>query len=176
MFKQKFSARSLTLAGAVAMGLATSSGTQALTATANLSVTATVSANCIISTAPVAFGAYDPVFTNHTTALTGQGTVSVTCTSGASTKVTLGEGLHATGASTAAAPARQMNDGGTNNLTYSLYSDNLLTAVWGNTAGTGVAHTGTGLNTDLTVYGSVDPGQNVPSGNYADTVVATVTF
>ncbi len=37
--------------------------------TANLSVTASVNANCTISTTAVAFGAYDPVVANASTAL-----------------------------------------------------------------------------------------------------------
>jgi spore coat protein U-like protein len=42
--------------------------------------------------------------------------------------------------------------------------------------GTGVAHTGTGSATAITVYGQMAAGQNVPAGSYADTVVATVSF
>jgi len=61
-------------------------------------------------------------------------------------------------------------------LSYSLFQDVGHTTVWGNTGGTGVANTGTGSQTAITVYGSVAAGQNVPSGNYSDTVVATVTF
>jgi spore coat protein U-like protein len=176
MLKQKFYARKLMTAGMAALAMAAVSSTDAATATQNLAVTASVSANCTIATAPVAFGAYDPVTANAATALNGTGTVSVTCTSGASTTVTLGQGANAGGGSTAAAPARRLKDGGTDFLTYSLYSDTGRTTVWGDTAGTGVAHTGTGTLTALTVYGAVTAGQNVPAGNYSDTVVATVTF
>jgi spore coat protein U-like protein len=139
-------------------------------------VTASVTANCTITTAPVAFGAYDPVSANATSALNGAGTVSVTCTNGATTAVTLGQGSNAAGGSTAAAPARRLNDGGANYLTYSLYSNTGRTTIWGDTVGTSVAHTGTGTLTALTVYGAVDAGQNVPAGSYSDTVVATITF
>jgi spore coat protein U-like protein len=61
-------------------------------------------------------------------------------------------------------------------LSYQLYSDSGLTTVWGNTSGTGVGVTGTGAAVSTTVYGSVAAGQNVPTGSYADTVAATVTF
>jgi spore coat protein U-like protein len=177
MVKQKFIARTLTLAGVVALAIGFASSTDAATtATSNLSVTASVTANCTITTAAVAFGAYDPVVANASSALNGTGTVSVTCTNGASTTVTLGQGSNANTGSTDVAPARRLNDGGADFLTYSLYSNTARTAVWGNTAGTGVAHTGTGLLTALTVYGAVDPGQNVPAGSYSDTVVATITF
>lgn len=148
----------------------------AATATDNLSVTASVAANCSISTAAVAFGAYDPIVTNASAALDGTGTVSVTCTDGASTTITLAQGANADVGSTDDAPVRRMNDGGTNYLAYLLYSDAGRTTVWGNTAPTGLAHTGSGLVTNLTVYGRTTGGQNVPAGSYSDTVIATITF
>ncbi|MFM6073490.1 MAG: spore coat protein U domain-containing protein, partial [Dolichospermum sp.] len=40
----------------------------------------------------------------------------------------------------------------------------------------GVSHTGTGNASNITVYGRIGRGQNVPAGSYTDTVVATVTF
>lgn len=176
MFNRKLNARMLIAAGTAVLAVGAVSSTDAATATSNLAVTASVTANCTIATAPVAFGAYDPVSANATTALNGTGTVNVTCTNGATTTVTLGQGSNPAGGSTAAAPARQLKDGGTDLLTYSLYSDPGRTTVWGDTAGTGVAHTGTGTLTALTVYGAVGAGQNVPAGNYSDTVVATITF
>ena len=176
MIKQMFSARTLPVTGVLLLSLAAATSTDAATNTANLSVTASVTANCSISTAPVAFGAYDPVSTNATAALNGTGTVNVTCTSGASTTVTLGQGLNAGSGSSDTAPARRLTDGSSHFLTYSLYSDTGRTTVWGNTAGTGAASTGTGSQVALTVYGAVDAGQNVPTGSYSDTVVATVTF
>ncbi len=167
---------SLALASALAFGGAVSSvSSYAGTATDNLSVTATVSANCTISTAAVAFGAYDPIVTNASTALNGTGTVTVTCTNGSTGTITLAQGANADTGSTDAAPLRRMASG-TNRLSYSLYQESARTTVWGNTALTGIARTGTGAADAVTVYGSVAAGQNVPAGSYADTVVATVTF
>jgi spore coat protein U-like protein len=176
MHLKKLDARMLTMAAAAGIALVVSSGSQAGTATSNLSVTATVSANCSITTAPVAFGAYDPVTANATSPLTSTGTVTVTCTSGASGTITLGQGSNPGTGSTDGAPVRQLKDAGTDVLSYSLYQDAGRATAWGNTAGTGVASTGTGAATNLTVYGSVAAGQNVPAGSYSDTVVATVTF
>ena len=156
--------------------LALSSGALAASSTANLSVTASVSANCTISTNAVAFGSYDPVSANASSALNGTGSVVVTCTNGSSATITLGQGLNAASGSSDAAPLRRMKDGGTNFLSFSLFSDSSRTTTWGNTSGTGVSHTGTGSATSLTVYGQVSGGQNVPAGSYSDTVVATVTF
>jgi spore coat protein U-like protein len=147
------------------------------TSTSNLSDTTTVSANCTISTATAAFGTYDPVSANASSAPDGTGTVTVTCTNGSSATVTLDQGANADTGSTDAAPLRRLKDSGTNYLSYSLYSDSARTTVWGNTAGTGVvAHTGDGMATALTVYGWIAAGQNKPAASYSDTVVATVTF
>jgi spore coat protein U-like protein len=179
MLSKKWNARLLTAAGTTVLAFGVGS-VQAATATANLPVTASVTANCTISTASaVAFGAYDPVVTNATSGspLVATGTINVSCTSGASTTVTLSEGTnHDTGTSTAAAPVRRMNDGGTNYLSYQLYSEGTRTTVWGDTAPTGLAYSGIGSQESLTVYGRVPGAQNVPSGSYSDTVVATITF
>lgn len=145
------------------------------TATSNMSVSATVSANCTISAGALAFGAYDPVVANAATPLPGTATITVQCTNGSPATLTLGQGSNPAGGSTAAAPLRQMASGG-NFLSYALFQDNALTIPWGDTAGTGVAYTGTGVSGSVTVYGQVAAGQNVPSGTYNDTVVATITF
>ena len=165
----------MAIASAVGLGGLACMNSYAGQQTANLSVTATVSANCTIATGAVAFGTYDPISTHALANLDGTGSVSVTCTSGAATTVTLGQGANAGGGSTDAAPVRRMN-AGSNYLSSSLFSDAGRSTVWGNTAGTGVAHTGTGATTAITVYGRVGSGQNVPAGSYSDTVVATVTF
>lgn len=176
MHLTKLKARMLTATAAAGLALGASSIGMAATATSNLSVTATVTSNCTIGTTAVAFGAYDPVSANATTPLNGTGTVSVTCTSGASATITLGQGSNAAAGSTDAAPLRRMKDAGTDLLSYALYQDSGHATSWGNTAGTGIAQTGTGTTANLTVYGQVAAGQNVPAGSYSDTVVATVTF
>ncbi len=71
--------------------------THAGTDTADLAVSASVAANCIIATAPLAFGAYDPVDTHAASPLDATGTVSVTCTDGAAAVIELdglGVGRH----------------------------------------------------------------------------------
>ncbi len=176
MLMQRLNARLLSLAGATALMLGAASGIHATAQTAALPVTATISPQCTISTAAVAFGAYDPIVTNVSAALTQTGTVSVTCTTGASTTVTLGQGSNANGGSSAAVPLRRMKAGTADFLSYELYSDSGRSTVWADTAPTGKAHTGVGTQTDLTVYGSVPGGQNAATGNYTDSVVATVTF
>lgn len=164
---------------AAGLGLATvayfaAAPVTALTATANLSVTATVSNNCAISTAAVAFGAYDPIVTHAATPLDATGTVTITCTQGTSRTVGLNLGSNATGST------RRMVSGGTNYLTYELYKEAGRTNIWGNSGADLVTPAtdpaASNAPVDLTVYGRVPAAQNVVAGNYADTVVATVTF
>lgn len=165
------------LASAILVAFAAVSGTAAAgTATSNLAVSATVVNNCTISTTAAAFGNYDPIVANKTSAATATGAVITTCTTGDSTTITLGQGSNPATSSTDAAPLRRMLNGTTNYLNYQLYTTSALTTVWGNTSTTGVAVTGTGASVTTNVYGSVAAGQNVQAGSYADTVVATVTF
>jgi spore coat protein U-like protein len=159
----------LTLAGA--MALTAGSVAQAATASQDLAVGATVNVKCTISTAALAFGVYDPVVTNASTALDGTGTVSIACTRNATANIGLGLGGNASGST------RRMSDG-TNMLTYELYSDAGRTTVWGNAAGswlTPVAAPSKAVR-NFTVYGRVTANQDVPAGDYDDTVVATVNF
>ena len=176
MFKQMSTARMLPLTGVFVLALGATSSVDATVQTANLSVTASVSASCTIATSPVAFGAYDPLSANVTNPLNGTGTVTVTCTSGASTTITLDQGLNPNTGSTDAAPARRLTDGSSHYLTYALYQDSARGTVWGNTSPTGEPVSGTGTANAVTVYGQVAAGQSAVVGNYSDTVVATVTF
>jgi spore coat protein U-like protein len=144
----------------------------AATATANLTVTATVTNNCTISTAPVAFGNYDPVVANASTSLDSTGTVTVACTKGATATVGLSLGSNPSGST------RRLKDGGTNVLTYELYQDSGRSTVWGD-AGAALLSPGAAPSKaprSFTVYARVPSGQDVAAGNYTDTVVATVNF
>jgi spore coat protein U-like protein len=143
----------------------------AASTTANLSVTATVVNNCTITTAAVAFGAYDPIVTNATTPLDGTGTVTIACTKNSATTIGLGLGANASGST------RRMANAG-EYLTYELYQNTGRTTIWTNAA--------PGLLTppvapskaprDFTVYGRVTAGQDVSAGSFSDTVVATVNY
>jgi spore coat protein U-like protein len=154
------------------------------TSTQNLSVTASVAANCTISTSAVAFGAYDPVVTNATTALNGSGSVAIACTKGSAPSITLDLGANASGSQ------RNMliTGGGSDVLAYQLYQPPNTTpgtacsfpgsTVWG----TSVAQTftptapSTKASRTYNVCGTVAAGQDVSVGSYQDTVVATVNF
>lgn len=171
--------KSAIAATAVAASLAVASPADAATATANLTVTATVNSACSINSGSLNFGNYDPVLLNGSSGvdLLGTGTLTVQCTLLSTAVVTLGQGAHANTGSTDAVPLRRMlHTTSTDYLSYSLYQDLTRLVVWGNTPGTGLPYIGTGLSTPVTVFGTVPRGQNVPSGTYNDTVVATITF
>lgn len=146
--------------------------TNAATATANLGVSATVTNNCTISTVALAFGSYDPVVANASTNLDGTGTVVVACTKGSTATIGLGLGSNASGST------RRMGDGGTNYLTYELYQDTSRSTVWGNSGAALLSPVAAPSKAarNFTVYGRVTSNQDVPAGNYTDTVVATVNF
>lgn len=144
----------------------------AATATANLTVTASVTNNCTISTAPVAFGAYDPVVAHAAADLDSTGTVTVACTRGATATVGLSLGSNPAGA------VRRLTDTGTNYLTYELYKETGRTTVWGDAGGALYAAGAAPSKAprSFTVYGRITANQDIPAGNYSDTIVATVNF
>ena len=143
-------------------------------ATDNLDVSATVVSSCTITGGNLSFGTYDTV---SGAMVDSSALVTVACTTGTDTTVTLGEGAHAGGGSTAAIPMRRMNDGGANFLSYSLFSDAQRTTVWGNTVGSGLVYqAASSAPSQLTVYGRIAANQDVPAGSYTDTVLATIAF
>jgi spore coat protein U-like protein len=146
--------------------------TQADSATAVITVSATVKRNCLITTTPLAYGAYDPVGANATAPLDATGTVSLTCTRGTTASIGLDAGANASGS------VRRMTSGGTAYLTYDLYLDTGRTTVWTNATG-GMLDVGAAPTKDprsFTVYGRVPGAQDVPTGTFNDSVVATVNF
>jgi spore coat protein U-like protein len=173
---KRLSAKLVSLVAFSAFGLLHVTAAHAGSASADLGVGASVAANCTISAAPISFGAYDAVSANASAPLDGTGSVSVLCTNGASASIILGQGGAPDAGSSDDAPLRRMMDAASNHLAYSLFSDAAMSVAWGNSGSTGVAHTGTGLEASLTVFGRIPAGQNIPAGDYADTVVATVNF
>ena len=93
-------------------------------------------------------------------------------TKGAAPSIALALGGNASGSS------RRLSDGAGNYLTYELYQEAARSTVWGTTGGAVLtaAAAPSKAARNFTVYGRVAGNQDVPSGNYADTVVATVNF
>jgi spore coat protein U-like protein len=145
--------------------------------TANITVQANVTANCTISAGTVDFGSYDPALANVSTPLEAEGTFTVKCTKGTAATIDLSVGANASGS------ARRMLGGG-DYLTYELYRDSGRSAVWGTGTGNNLnpyeADGGTAPNAGnrtVRVYGRVPAGQeDIGSGAYSDTVVATINF
>jgi len=166
-------------AATLSAALVAGTSARAATATANLAVSASVGSACSITGGTLTFGTYDPIIVNSSLGvdLLGAGTLTVQCTLLGSAVVTLGQGSNAATGSTDAVPLRRMKNTASNDyLDYFLYQDVTRLVVWGNTSGTGLPYLGTGLPIPVTVYGTIPKGQNVPSGTYNDTVVATLTF
>jgi spore coat protein U-like protein len=153
-------------------------------APANLAVTASVTANCTISTTAVAFGAYDPVVANASTALNGNGSVNIACTKGSAPSITMDLGANAAGSQ------RNMliTGGGSDVLAYQLYQPPNTTpgtactfpgsTVWGTSGAQTFTPTAPSSKAGRTynVCGTVAAGLDVSVGSYQDTIVATVNF
>jgi spore coat protein U-like protein len=144
--------------------------THAGTASGNMAVSLSISNNCAIGTSTMAFGGYDPIVTNKTTALTATGSITITCNQNTVGTVALNNGLYSANAS---GTTRAMASG-TNYLSYELYTTSARSVVWSST--NTVSDTGTGSAQTLSVYGTIPAGQNKAIGSYSDTVTVTVTF
>jgi spore coat protein U-like protein len=137
----------------------------------SLATSATVTANCTVSTTPLAFGNVDSTSASNVDATGG---LSITCTNGSAWTASAG-----VGAGSGASYASRKMTAGSDLLNYNIYTSAARSTVWGDgTASTGtIGGTGNGSAQSVTVYGRVAGGQNgVPVGSYADTVAVTVTY
>lgn len=134
--------------------------------TPTFSVNASVDRTCTVTAQDLDFGRHGVLRTQ--TDASSQLTVS--CTSGLPYTV----GLN--GGSTNQAPTARRMSGNGQFITYGLYRNSARSLPWGDTAGTMIGGTGTGVGQNLAVYGRV-PVQTTPSpGLYSDTVAVTVTY
>ena len=174
--KFKLSPLKRAIVSAIALGF-TILGTQshADTGTSTMSVSATVRHACSIDTTPMAFGTYDGVVTNASSALHATATVISTCTSGAAAQITMNAGAYE-GSGSTDVPVRRMNAGASEYLVYQVYSDVTHETVWGNTVPTGIVTNGTGSPQTHKVYGSIPSAQLVPEGDYSDQIIVTITY
>ncbi|MDB9308653.1 spore coat U domain-containing protein [Aphanizomenon sp. CS-733/32] len=148
-------------------------------ANANLNVSASVVPSIIIAPpAPVQLDEYNPIATpyNPVTPVTKTAPVPITLPSNTTGKITLGQGQNPAPDSTDPTPVRRMTDGNGNYLLYELYQDESQTTIWGNTNDTGLSLTGTGSASNVNVHIKIPEGQNVPAGNYQDTVQLKATL
>jgi spore coat protein U-like protein len=139
--------------------------------TAPLNVTLTLENNCVVATAPVAFGTSNTL----ATAIDGQGSVTVTCTStGGSYDIAFNGGTTPTGT----IAQRKMVHSGGNTINYNLYTTATRNVVLGDgTNGVKLTGTGNGSAQVYPVFGQVAAGQDPKAvGSYSDSVTVTVSF
>lgn len=155
--------------GALTLGFAAPALGQS--STSGVSVSAIVGKNCSITTTAVNFGSYDPVVAHASSPLDSTGSVVVTCTRGAGTRIDLGLGSNPSGST------RRMQ-GGSDFLSYGLYQNPGRTTVWGSgpTGGQTIATAPNKNARTFVVYGRVPAGQDVAAGSYNDIVLATINF
>jgi len=138
---------------------------------------------CTASASSVVFGAYNPL---NAGPLDSTGIVSVTCTltpQSNAAKVNYSIAL-STGAS-GSMLMRQMQSP-PNQLGYNLYTTSAYAQIWGDgTGGSSVVSGSMKLGASAsewtitnmhTMYGRIPAAQDVQPGNYADTIVVTVTY
>jgi spore coat protein U-like protein len=145
-------------------------------ANANLNVSASVVPSIII--APPVAPVLIPVenITNPSTPAMVTLPIAITLPSNITGKITLGQGQNASTGSTDTNPVRRMTDGAGNYLLYELYQNESRTIIWGNTDNTALSLTGTGSASNVNLYIKIPAGQNVPAGNYQDTVQLRATL
>jgi spore coat protein U-like protein len=161
----------LTAVGALLVGK--DSAVMGASQTANLPVNVAVAANCTITTVGVTFtAAYDPVVLHATNPDDGTGTITVTCTKGAGTTIGLDNGAHGAGTPV---QSRMKGPGASDYLNYTLYSDSNRSVTWSGTTYTIGAATSKAPR-PFTVFARIPGGQDITTGSYSDTVVATVNF
>ena len=142
---------------------------QPFTSTAVLPVTIEIAGICSVRASDLRFGAYSA---NASTPLSGQTTLVLECTAGMDVEVGLDPG-QSPGATVA--DRRMMS--GTDSLGYGLYQDAARVQVWGDTIGVDTVHAqGIGAPQSLTIYGQIPASQQVPAGQYSDTITVRVYF
>ena len=141
----------------------------AQTSSTTFQVTATVPPECVISAIDHDFGIYTP--SSPTDNINGNNILTATCTLAVPYTLGLDAGI---GTGATAAARKMTRVGGTEMLNYSLYQTADRLAVLSDVLT--ISGMGTGLPFDHPVFGTIPAGQNVPAGNYADTVTATLNF
>jgi spore coat protein U-like protein len=161
--------RAMTVSGAFALILGAAAPAAAQSQQANLSVAAAVSKNCTITATAISFTAYDPIVANDTAALDGEGGLSVACTKGVNPALALGAGGNASG-------SQRRLAFGSERLNYDLFSDSTRSTSWTTSASVTLGVAPSKAPREVSVYGRIAGGQDVPAGSYTDTLLATVNF
>jgi spore coat protein U-like protein len=138
----------------------------ALAQNATLNVSATVDASCDVNGGTLEFGSY-----NAASEATGEATFTYSCTGGPDITVTLGSGQSPQDGNRAMVRA-----GGGDTLSYQLFKNAARDEPWGlGSDGIDVSVASTDV-VAVDVYGLIAAGQNVPAGDYSDSVQITLTI
>ncbi len=143
-------------------------------ASTTMQVQITLVASCAISTSTLNFGSGVGLLSS---AVTGNTTISVTCSNTTPYNVELDGGTvsGSTVSSRLMAGTATGNTGTT--LGFQLYSNSGLSTVWGNNVGTNtVSGTGSGSAQSFTVYGQVPVQTSPKPDTYQTTITATVAY
>ncbi|HUD31796.1 MAG TPA: spore coat protein U domain-containing protein [Variovorax sp.] len=132
-------------------------------------VSATVPVSCTAAAGTsMAFGNLTTTLALAVSQADTTGTLTVTCTSGASYSIVAGDGNNYSS-------GWRMANGSSQYVTYGLYSDAGRTTSFPR-SGTALAGTGTGAAQTVTAYGRVPAQTAGGSGSFTDSVTFTVTY
>ena len=136
------------LAGMAAVGMSAAAG----------------AATCHVTPQSVSFSSYYPIGGGS---VDGIGSVNIACDAAVDFAVALTAG-------SGAFEQRRMSSGAAQ-LSYNLYTNPSRTIVWADgSSGSNVSASGTDV--DLTIYGRIGAGQNVPAGAYVDAITVVITY
>jgi spore coat protein U-like protein len=137
---------------------------------------------CTITAAAATDVDFGSALSTATTPSNAQGTITAQCSALTPYTIALNAGSNP-GTANDVTTRRMKNTNAAvtanNFVAYQLYQDAGHTTVWGATTGTNtVAATGTGLAVPYNVYGQAAniSGNNAATGNYQDTVTATISY
>jgi len=128
----------------------------------------------MVSVTGIVFGAYDPLEARPVTQV---GSLTLKCVQ-AGASPTLPVMIDLSAGNSGSYAFRHLEKPG-DSLRYNLYLDPASTQVWGNgSGGSGhYPHLPSGdVETTLTIYGRILPGQNAGAGTYTDTITVTLNF
>ena len=142
-------------------------------ATSTLSVTAVVPPTATVDPVPINNITYGDISLGTTVS----SEITVTASQGSTLVITIGQGLNPASNSTPADPIRRMKSStGEYYLDYELTKDTNGDQNFGGTSQTGLTVTGTGSEQNIPLYLHILPNQNVPVGNYTDTITVTTDY
>jgi spore coat protein U-like protein len=137
----------------------------AIVAAASAPPVSAAGSNCSVSAGTFPFGSYDRT---SSAPLDVTGTINVLCSPSGAHTVKLSRGG-------SASYARRMANAA-NLLNYNLYTDRARATILGDgTGGTAFISGNTNIASYL-IFGRIPALQNVPNGNYLDTIVMTITY